>query len=356
VAGGEGDRAAAARGLRLQAEACASLGSPLYAFLLMRLAADTEAGGSTWRVLAGHAGDGPAPVLALRLMGAVHRLALEGQAPELAAHLPSTGGDGDHAAAWSALAELVGARRDELRAGLDRRVQTNEVGRAGALLGGFLVVARETGLPLRPLELGASAGLNLRWDAFRYEGEGATWGDPSSPVRLDVAPPVAAAVPTVVVAERAGCDPAPVDPATEDGRLTLRSYLWPDQPERRVRLEGAIALARRAPIAVDRAPAADWLAARLDEVAPGVATVVYHSMVMQYLSRAERARLTAILAEAGARATAAAPLARLAFEPAGHLAEVRLTSWPGGRERQLAAAGYHGRPLRWSGGGLPAAG
>jgi hypothetical protein len=350
------DRAAVAWGLRRQAEACASLGSPLYGFLLVRLAADTEAGGATWRVLAGHAGDAPGSVLALRLMGAVHRLALEGEAPELAAHLPSTGGDGDPAAAWTALAGLLSAKHDEVRTGLERPVQTNEVGRSGALLGGFLIVARETGLPLRTLELGASAGLNMRWDAFRYEGEGATWGEPSSPVRLDVAPPVAAAVPTVAVAERAGCDPAPVDPATEDGRLTLMSYLWPDQPERRARLEGAIALACRAPIAVERAPAADWLAARLDAVAPGVATVVYHSMVRQYLSSAERARLNAILADAGAKATAAAPLARLAFEPAGPLAEVRLTSWPGGRERVVAAAGYHGQPLRWSGGRLPTTG
>jgi hypothetical protein len=289
-------------------------------------------------------------------MGAVHRLALEGRAPALAAHLPSTGGDGDHAAAWTALEGLLGTRRGELRAGLARPVQTNEVGRAAALLGGFLVVARDTGLPLRTLELGASAGLNLRWDAFRYEGDDVAWGDPSSPVRLDVAPPVAAAVPAVTVAERAGCDPAPVDLGTEDGRLTLASYVWADQLERLARLDGAIALARRHPAAVERAAAVDWLAARLAAPSPGRATVVYHSIVMQYLSAAERGELNAILARAGARATAAAPLARLALEPAGHYAELRLTTWPGGRERLLAAAGYHGRPLRWSGGGLPAAG
>ena len=46
--------------------------------------------------------------------------------------------------------------------------QTNEVGRAAALLFGFLPVARATGLPFRLVELGASGGLNLRWDRFFY--------------------------------------------------------------------------------------------------------------------------------------------------------------------------------------------
>ena len=37
--------------------------------------------------------------------------------------------------------------------------------RSSALIGGYLLVARETGLPLRVLETGASAGLNLRWNS-----------------------------------------------------------------------------------------------------------------------------------------------------------------------------------------------
>jgi hypothetical protein len=44
VASGEA-RAAVARRLRRQARACRALGSPLYAYLLERSAADAEAGG-----------------------------------------------------------------------------------------------------------------------------------------------------------------------------------------------------------------------------------------------------------------------------------------------------------------------
>jgi hypothetical protein len=55
--------------------------------------------------------------------------------------------------------------------------QTNEVRRSAVLLPGFLTIAAETGLPLRILELGASAGLNQLWDRRHYRlGEIGEWG------------------------------------------------------------------------------------------------------------------------------------------------------------------------------------
>ena len=44
----------------------------------------------------------------------------------------------------------------------------------------------------------------------------------------------------------------PVDVTTEDGRLTLTSYVWPDMTARHARLAGAIELARRQPVRVER--------------------------------------------------------------------------------------------------------
>ena len=118
-------------------------------------------------------------MLALRLMGAVHRLVLAGAAPALAAQFPSAGGE--------PLRALAGLHRDGRgpRAASCANwstdpVQTNETARCTALLGGFLEVARLTGLPLRLLEVGASAGLNLRFDRYRYELGERTWGPPGA--------------------------------------------------------------------------------------------------------------------------------------------------------------------------------
>jgi hypothetical protein len=122
---------------------------------------------AVYGVLRGHEDDPGPSVLALRLMGAVHRLVLRGDAPRLAVHYPSAGGrPGD---AWPPFAGILREHCDELRALVEHPVQTNEPGRCAALLGGFLEVARTTGLPLRLLEVGASAGLNLRFDRYRDE-------------------------------------------------------------------------------------------------------------------------------------------------------------------------------------------
>ena len=300
-------------------------------------------------MLAGHEADARASALALRFLGAVHRLVLEGRAPALARHYPSAGGEAGLDGAWAAFRDTLEQHRDTLRTLVHRPCQTNEVGRSAALFGGFLLVAREAALPLRLLELGASAGLNLRWDHYRYEQGDAGWGDRASPVRLvdvfpDGFPPGGR---RCRVVERAGCDPLPLDPCSAEGQITLLSYLWADQRERIALLRGALEVARRVPAAVDASGAPAWLAARLAAPAPGVASVVFHSIVMQYLSAADRRRVASVLAEAGGRATGRAPLAWLRMEPGGEQAEVRLTLWPGGSERLIASAGFHGRPVRW---------
>jgi len=339
--------------LRLQAGHCARIGSDLYAELLERAAADAEAGGPVAEILRGHEDDPDETMLALRLMGAVHRQVLEGALPELEPYYQPRGASNvDIAAksrtavedgAWSVFRDSLVENGAAIRRLLDRPVQTNEVGRCAALLPGFLAVARETGLPLRLLEVGASAGLNLRWDRYRYEADGFSWGDPGSPVQLrfqlDGDPPDPI---EVTVSERRGCDRAPIDPASEDGRLTLLSYIWPDQLNRLERVRAAMDLAAEMPLEVERTGAAEWVAKCLAEPREGVATVVFHSIVMLYLPEAERLEFEGTIEAAGRRADAAAPLAWLRMEAAGDRAEVRLTIWPGGEERVLARASYHG--------------
>lgn len=343
--------------LARQATWCAQLGSSLYAFLLSEAARDVEAEGAVWDVLTGFEEEHGGSALALRFMGAVHRLVLTGRLPELALRYPSAGGDGDSAAAWPAFLQAAIDHRSEIRDLLDRGCQTNEVGRSAALLGGFLEIAYRTSLPLRLLEIGASAGLNLRWDRYRYESGAASWGDPSSPVRFtrsfEVAPPLDR---QAVVIERRGCDLAPIDPATEEGSLTLRSFIWADQPERMRRLDGAITIASQVPVVVERLDAAAFLERELFAPRPGAATVVYHSVFIQYVGSQGRERITRAISAAASRAPAAAPLAWLRLEPpagaSGQLAgtapfEVRLNLWPGGGEELIALSQAHGTGVRW---------
>ncbi|MGI8556918.1 MAG: DUF2332 family protein [Solirubrobacteraceae bacterium] len=49
---------------------------------------------------------------------------------------------------------------------------------------GFLATAAATRKPLRTLELGASAGLNLNWRHYRFESVAGWFGEPDSPVSL----------------------------------------------------------------------------------------------------------------------------------------------------------------------------
>ncbi len=342
--------------LATQAAHCARLGSPLYAGLLGRAAIDAEEGGAAARVLRGHEGDPPGSMLALRLMGAVHRRVLEGALPELGDRYAHSGvpfacyaekrNTAETEAAWTAFRAALHDDAEAIRPLIDRPVQTNEVGRCAALLPGFLAAA-EAGLPLRLLEVGSSAGLNLRWDRYRYEADGFRWGGPRAPVRIAYELDGQSPQPIPVeVSERRGCDPSPIDPATEEGRLTLLSFVWPDQVDRLARLRSALAAAAELPVEVDRASAAEWIAERLVEPRSGMTTVVFHSIVMQYLPEAERRDFEQRLAAAGEDAEEETPLVWLRMEPAGEMAEVRITRWPGGEDRLLARVGYHGDPVR----------
>jgi hypothetical protein len=229
-------------------------------------------------------------------------------------------------------------------------VQTNEVGRTALLAPGFALVARRTGLPLRLLEVGSSAGLLLRWDHYRYCAGGAVLGDPHSPLSFEdvYLPPLPDLSGPVEVADRRGCDISPIDGTTDEGRLTLLSFVWPDQLARFERLRAALDLATIHPVDVDRADAGSWVGEQVRRLPEGRATVVFHSIVLQYLPKDSRRAMKAALHEAGAAASASAPLAWLRMEPAGgEHADLRLTSWPGGEEELLATSGFHGDTIRW---------
>jgi hypothetical protein len=285
-------------------------------------------------------------------MGAVNRLALDGTEPELGGAYAV--GSQSPAQVWPLFRAALERRRGVVDRLLGLPVQTNEVARCAALLPGFLTVSVETGMPLRLLEVGASAGLSLRWDHYRYLGDDFSWGPENASVRIEFERRGEGGFATsagAVVAERRGCDRAPIDPLTAEGQLTLLSYIWPDQPARIMRMRAAIGVAARVPLALDRDGAARWVGRRLSATTPGLATVVYHSFVAQYMGASERRDFHQNLAEAGDRASTGAPLAWLRMEPGGDLADLKLTTWPGGRERHLGRADAHGSCVDLSEGG-----
>jgi len=340
--------------LRAQSSACGRLGSSMYADLLARVADDVAAGGPAAEVLRGHEDDPGPSGLALRLMGSVHRLVLERRAGALGAWYPSVGGTWEAESGWAAFRELLEQQPEAVREWLDRAPQTNEVGRAAALMSGLLLLDPPGRLrPVRLVEIGSSGGLHLLADRFRYLGPDTDLGPEDSPVVLDPAwsgpPPAATTWPDVV--ERVGSDLRPVDVRTPQGRLTLTACVWADQAARHERLRGALALAQQVPLAVRRCSAAELVDSL--ELVTGTTTVLWHSVMWQYLDPAEQDHVRARIEALGADATPDAPFAHLFLEPtrrapqAPHEFLVVLQQWPEGRRRVLATAPAHGLPLSW---------
>jgi hypothetical protein len=255
----------------------------------------------------------------VRLMGALHYLALSGESPELAAHFPSCGGDGNADAIWELAQELLGAREQRIGELFDETPQTNEVLRGTVLAAGLSAFARNTGLPLRLYEIGASAGLNTRLRGDDY-----------------------------VIAERAACDLHPLDINDERDRLRLLSFVWADDAERIARLHEAIDAARGLPLLVEQADMFEWLP-RCVKPKTGYATVVMQSVVADHLSKEDRARLADIIEAIGDRALPDSPFAWLQMEFSQNTRDyvTRLRTWPGAEEQIVATSTGHAREITW---------
>lgn len=332
-----------------QAAACQKLGSPFTAAVCEALAARLDETNRFGRRVLNWPGNPFADALALRAASGFHALKRAGRAPALAAVYPPHPTDRDARAA--ALLDAIASHDDFLHDWLDSPPQTNEVARSSVLLGGALLLGRETGLPLDWFEIGSSMGLNLGFDRYRYEFGTASWGATDSPVLVrsqwrgrnpDTATPVS-------VRNRAGCDLNPLDPASTDDRERLLAYIWADQAERLARAGAALDVAAAAPWRVEKADAAAWVTRHFTAPAlPGAVRVLVHTVVWQYLPDATREAITASLEAAGRQATREAPVAWLRMEGDGkETASVRLTLWPNGTDREIARADFHGRSVDW---------
>jgi hypothetical protein len=330
-----------------QARFCAELGAPFTALLCETLGRQldrrTEVGRRVldWPGEPGAFGD----ALALRLCGGLHFLAMSDRNSDLARRYPPASLP-DAGRLWEALAPVLAGGK--LLSWLDFAPQTNEVGRSAVLMSGLLTIADRFPLKMRLFELGASAGLNLILDHYRYNLGGLSIGRmlPGPLFKPDwegPPPPMA----RVWIAGRGGVD---LNPARLPGDwMKLIAYVWPDQPERSARLTEAVAVAADHPPRIDRGDAADWLEAKLAlEPEPKVTRVVMHSVAFQYFDPDSQKRVSDRIEAAGERASAKAPLAWLRFEkePGEGRHSLRLRTWPGGEEL-LAWAHPHGHLIHW---------
>lgn len=328
---------------------CEKLGSPFMAALCGALPSALDEATATGRRVLGWRGDAFADALPIRLAGGLNALVRAGVTPGLAACYPPAAVDAE--SLIGPLKAAIATHDAALLVWLDSAPQTNEVARSGALMPGMLVIAAETGLPLRLFELGPSAGLNLRLDHYAYQLGALAIDTPGAPIRLQPewrGPPPPAA--TIRVAERRGADLNPVNVTDPAAHERLLAYVWPDQIERLQRLEAALTAAALDPPAIDRAEAADWTEAHVAP-AEGAATVLFHSIAFQYFPRATQARIAAHIEAAGTGATTTAPLAWLRYElddpAAGVAPTLRLKLWPGGSDRLLGHAHPHGAAVHW---------
>jgi hypothetical protein len=295
-----------------QARFCEAMGSPFVGQFL-RAASNDYAIDVRVRDLLDEMTALPRP--GLRLAGAFHYLALEGD-PALGKHFPSVGGDGNARNAWAEARSLL-ERDPALVAQLCREnVQTNETLRSTLILAAFLHLAAIYDRPFRLFEIGASAGLNARFDRYRYEGSDWQWGDARSPVVLrnrTISGRPKHLHAAIDIFERRACDANPIDVGDARAVRRLQSFVWADQPERLQNLRGALEVAASTPVVVDAERFSTWLTR---EVYPkvGCATVIVQTVVELHLTPAALEELNDAIASVGRRASSSAPVAYIRME------------------------------------------
>ena len=329
-----------------QASKCRSMGSSFVASVLEAVDRQIEHGPICDAMIVGWRGDPAAAGVAMRVNGALHALARRGEPPHLAALYRGEHQDFDGAIA------VAFAQQDQFIADWIRHpTQTNEVARTAAIMGALMSAGRRRAMPFDLLELGSSCGLNLNLARYAYRLGPISAGDPLSVLHIEpqwrgAIPPVA----PVEIATARGVDLNPLDASNPKHRERLLAFAWADQPARSKRLEAALQIAVEHPPRVDQGDATAWLAQRLAEPQEaGRCRAVVHTMFTQYLQDGARREVAAMIAAAGARATADRPLVWISFEWTAERTEVdlRLTSWPLGESVVLAKCHPYGDWLEW---------
>ncbi|MEM9331318.1 MAG: DUF2332 family protein [Pseudomonadota bacterium] len=349
-----------------QAQICSGLGSAFMENLLSGLATTLDASTVTGeRILSWQGSPEPEKdALALRLTGAIHAIVRRGEFPHLSAfyeHSEITEStEGTEITEYTESTEspefmemisgLIRERDEEINTWLDFAPQTNEVARSAIIFVGLQNLAERFHCPMHLHELGCSGGLNLQAAGYGYQFGPAAYGNARSALQLK--PNWEGALPpslSINVEKRMGCDLNPLYVDRAEHREKLLAYLWPDQPARLKRVETAIRIAQESPPELEQNDAATWVEQKFSKSAETeTLSVLFHTIAWNYFPERTKNRITDIMADAGARATASSPLAWLSFEfDAGAQPLLKLNTWPGGEECILASADPHVHAIKY---------
>ncbi len=266
--------------------------APLYARLALGLSESEEA-------LTILAEAPPANRITVTLFAAIQFLLLAEPDEPLAAWYSNLSVEPRRDDPTEAAREFCVRRRSELLALVRTRTpQTNEIGRCAPLILGLSAVEQRFG-PLAQLDVGASAGLNLLSDKYRYRFGAHVIGEGPVELACDLRGEAVALPgrPPHLVA-RLGLDREPIDTDDPQQLRWLLACVWPDQADRRERLATALKVARRLRPQVLAGDAVDDLAPALAQLRDGH-PVVTTSWVLSYLSPARRRQFVGALDDWG---------------------------------------------------------
>lgn len=260
--------------------------SPLYAAIAAGIARDADVVRQLEAVV-------QVRVLPVAVMAATHDLILEGVDHPLADYFQTrTATPKPPADAYPVWRDFFDRHHDAIvwRVG-HRLVQTNEIRRCVGLMPAFGQIAARTGQPLAMIEVGPSAGLMMLWDRLRYDYAGTVAGPDDAPLTIQTEvrgklPPLPATWP--VVKARVGLDLNPLDARNLSDARWLQALIWPEQAERRARLQAAIGLLQHYPPHLIQGDVVDTLPQVIEMMPDDAALVVYHSYALVQLPAAVR--------------------------------------------------------------------
>lgn len=333
------------------------LDSAVYTAVSLGVAEDPEL-----MELAAHAmSDQPPPNV---LFAAVHDLLLRdaeaGAEPDpLSRWYPSVSGSPiPEASPWEAFRNFCIGRRESLEPVIaEGRTQTCVVHRSAVILPALAclpaVQAAEGRVGL--LEIGPSAGLNLRLDCYRYEyrnrnGESVVWGATDAEPRLVVEDLGASPPPLperLDVVARRGLELNPLDLSDPGVVRWLRALIWPEHLQRASAMEAALEHVERVPAEIHQGDATTDIEAHVRALPEAAARVVFATQVFYQIPVEGR---QAIL-DGLARASDVAPVDLVLMESSGEgdslVTHFAFQNGSRGETLELARVDSHGRAVRW---------